>query len=87
MKIAIAHNQYQFRGGEDTVVEQEANLLESNGHRVVKYIVSNNSITGLYSKVSAFFRVSYSNRSRKSFYKFLILEKPDIVHVHNFFPL
>lgn len=87
MKIAIAHNQYQFRGGEDVVVEQESKLLERKGHHVVKYIISNDNITGFFSKVSAFLNLTYSNSSRKSFYKFLVREKPDIVHVHNFFPL
>ena len=87
MKIARAHNQYQFRGGEDVVVEQESKLLELKGHHVVKYIISNDNITGFFSKASAFFNLAYSNSSRKSFYKFLVREKPDIVHVHNFFPL
>lgn len=87
MKIVIAHNQYQFRGGEDSVVDQESKLLECNGHNVVKYIISNDIITGFFSKASVFLNLAYSNSSRKSFYDFLVCKKPDIVHVHNFFPL
>ena len=34
MKILQIHNSYIFKGGEDTVVEQERNLLVENGHEV-----------------------------------------------------
>ena len=37
MKILIIHNYYKFRGGEDEVVDLEADLLEKNGYQVVRY--------------------------------------------------
>ena len=38
MKILQIHNSYIFKGGEDTVVEQERNLLVENGHEVLAHV-------------------------------------------------
>ncbi len=37
MKILIAHNYYQFPGGEDVIVHNEKELLEKEGHKVIFY--------------------------------------------------
>ena len=34
--ILQVHNFYQLPGGEDTVMENERHLLESQGHRLVR---------------------------------------------------
>ena len=44
MKILFIHNKYQIKGGEDSVLKNEIQLLKNNGHQVDNYIVSNNSI-------------------------------------------
>src|SRR2546422_3069414 len=44
MKILLVHNSYQQHGGEDTVVEQERQLLERAGHGVAVYQRSNHEI-------------------------------------------
>ncbi len=87
MHIVFAHNYYQQKGGEDTVVQQEMALLRSAGHKVSLYSRHNDDIEGLLSKLKVVFTSSYSKESRKMFEKYLCVEKPDIVHVHNFFPL
>jgi glycosyltransferase involved in cell wall biosynthesis len=87
MKILQAHNIYQQAGGEDVVVEAEKQLLEDHGHDVVQYIRHNNAIKQPAQKIRLLFSAHYSRRSRKDFGNWLRTEKPDIVHVHNFFPL
>ena len=41
MKIYQIHNKYKYTGGEETVVEEEAKLLISNNHEVIKVIKDN----------------------------------------------
>ena len=47
MKILLAHNRYQQRGGEDTVYEQERDLLKAHGNEVVEYLKDNRELGGL----------------------------------------
>ncbi len=44
MKVLLCHNYYQQAGGEDQVFTDEAQLLESHGHDVIRYTVHNDSI-------------------------------------------
>lgn len=87
MRVLIVHNYYQQAGGEDSVVRNEAELLRANGHEVKLYAVSNHSIRGLASKiiatVNAIFSIPSYLRIRREISDF----RPDVVHVHNFFPL
>ena len=46
-RILIAHTKYQQRGGEDLVVEAEANLLKKHGHAVQVYLEDNNVIPNM----------------------------------------
>lgn len=87
MKILQAHNYYQQGGGEDVVVAAERDLLVSHGHEVRQYTVSNNVVGGFWKKVVTGCRVHYSHKSRRNFYREIIDFRPDVVHVHNFFPL
>lgn len=87
MKILILHNSYQIHGGEDSVVSQELELLKSKGHRVSIYVVSNKKIKSWLSKLLAFLRAPYSDTSAHWIRDILVSEKPDVVHIHNFFPL
>ena len=41
MRILFIHNEYQIRGGEDSVLENEIKLLQDNGHEVFLYKTSN----------------------------------------------
>lgn len=87
MKILLLHNSYQFRGGEDIVVEQEHTLLREHGHDVRLVLEYNNSISGITGAVSAAVSAIYSARSRRRMAEELGTFRPDVVHVHNFFPL
>jgi glycosyltransferase involved in cell wall biosynthesis len=87
MKIAVVHNTYQLPGGEDAVVAAETKLLESRGHKIVRYFRSNDEIASM-SRPKQLFMVKnliHSGRSKAELYALLHSEKPDIVHVHNTF--
>ncbi len=87
MRIAQIHNAYQVAGGEDRVVELERSLLAEHGHDVPQYLVSNDDIVGLKKKAATMLATPYSRQARAALYTWLAHEKPDVVHVHNFFPL
>lgn len=87
MKILIAHNRYQQSGGEDAVVQQEKGLLQTQGHIVKLYLVDNDSLTSLPEKIKVAFQAPYSQKSKKSFLACLKKFQPQIVHIHNFFPI
>ena len=86
MRVLMVHNRYQQRGGEDAVVSSEANLLAANGIDVETLIEDNDSITGLKGKIDASVSVFYGVRSQKRVSALLTRFKPDVVHVHNWFP-
>lgn len=89
MKILQIHNSYIYYGGEDTVVANEKELLISKKHTVCQLIRKNKIETkGVFKKIKILFDLAYSKNSYK------IIEKkinklgiPDVVHIHNLFPL
>ncbi|MEL6166606.1 MAG: glycosyltransferase, partial [Cyanobacteria bacterium J06628_3] len=87
MKILILHNRYKLAGGEDGVVKAEKSLLEKNSHQVSLLEVSNDDIAGSWSKVSAAVNAIYSYSAKQQVSQEIIRFRPDVVHVHNFFPL
>ncbi|WP_179997129.1 glycosyltransferase family 4 protein [Acinetobacter sp. YH16050] len=87
MKVLILHNEYQQPGGEDTVVNNESKLLQGAGHLVYLEIFSNHNIKGPVSKILAAVGMVFSLTSFFRVKKMIKKIKPDVVHVHNFFPL
>ncbi len=89
MKIYQIHNKYKYTGGEETVVEEEAKLLISNNHEVIKVIKDNAKELKLFrDKFFALKNISYSKKNLEILDKEIIKHgMPDIVHVHNIFPL
>ena len=86
MKILIAHNQYQYRGGEDSVVEAETALLREYGHEVKIYQRSNHELSTV-SRANAAVSTLWSHRSTHDIREAFKVFSPDILHVHNTFPL
>jgi glycosyltransferase involved in cell wall biosynthesis len=86
MRIAQVHNTYQIAGGEDRVVELERRLLEAHGHEVVAYTVTNDDIVGVARKAATMLQTPYNRSARVQMRDWLEARRPDIVHVHNFFP-
>lgn len=87
MKILIAHNSYQQPGGEDTVFDLETRLLAGAGHEVSTLLLTNDSIGSGVSKIQAALGSIYSRNGYWRMAAALDEQRPDVVHVHNPFPL
>jgi glycosyltransferase involved in cell wall biosynthesis len=89
MHILQIHNFYQTPGGEDRVVNAEKQLLEAKKHIVIQYTRHNDEIKeyGLFKKIRFFAETVYSRKTFKELGKLINEQKPDIVHIHNVFPL
>jgi glycosyltransferase involved in cell wall biosynthesis len=87
MRILQLHNRYQIVGGEEGVVQAEQTLLRSQGHAVHLLEVTNDDIHGVVGKAIAGINAVYSQSSKRKVLETLQQFQPDIVHVHNFFPL
>ena len=89
MKIIQIHNKYRYFGGEDSVVDEEAKLLSYNNHEVNQLIRDNSEeLISFQDKFNVFKNISYSFKSVEMLNKELLkFGNPDIVHVHNTFPL
>lgn len=87
MRIVIVHNEYINRGGEDVVLDNEAALLRENGHDVVVAKVSNRDIHGVGARIKTALYTASSPFGAEWMRKVLAENRPDVVHVHNFFPL
>lgn len=86
MRILLVHNYYQQRGGEDVVVEQELALLRQKGHEAELFSVHNDTIQGWRQKAVTAALVVYNPWAKAALARRLGQFRPDVVHVHNFFP-
>jgi glycosyltransferase involved in cell wall biosynthesis len=86
MKILSVHNTYQKPGGEDQVFAQEAELLRAHGHQVLLYQASNDQVTGVNPLV-LLGNTIWNKPIHQELRALMRREKPDIVHVHNTFPV
>lgn len=86
--VLMAHNYYQVPGGEDTVFHNEVNMLEKNGHKVIKYTRHNDEIkSGVLSKLKLCIDTIFSFKTYKEVKKLIDENDIDVVHVHNTLPL
>ena len=86
--VLMAHNYYQVPGGEDTVFHNEVNMLEKNGHKVIKYTRHNDEIKdGVLSKLKLGIDTIFSFKTYKEVKKLIDENEIDIVHVQNTLPL
>lgn len=86
LRILLAHNAYQQRGGEDAVVEDELALLRSRGHVVETYFRHNDEIKEA-SRIKTASQTTWSFKTRDEVTARILDFKPDLIHVHNTFPL
>lgn len=91
MKILAIHNFHRAgsASGDDQVYKSETALLESHGNTVVRYTVSNDEFdkAGFFGKIAATFGMLWSLKNYREVKRLCKEEKPDIVHIHTFFPL
>jgi glycosyltransferase involved in cell wall biosynthesis len=86
MKILSVHNSYQNPGGEDQVFAQETDLLRSHGHEVLLYRASNDQVKGK-NRLVLLGDTIWNKQIHAELRALIHRETPDIVHVHNTFPV
>lgn len=86
MNIFLVHNQYQQLGGEDSIVETEAELLESYGHNVYRYQVDNHQLKEM-NPLSLTKATLWNNKIHREIRTIIKKFQPQIAHFHNTFPL
>ncbi len=82
MRILQIHNKYLEKGGEDTVVANERQLLESYGNVVALCAFDNKDLEGL-SKIKLLFKTLFNRASFRKVEEHIAAFKPDIIHIHN----
>ena len=89
MRIAIIHNRYRNRGGEESVVDFESELLEAHGHEVHRLEFDNDEVFHPPGPAAA--KALWCAPSNPESYRrvrnFLRDTGCEVGHVHNWFPL
>lgn len=86
MKIVFVHNAYQYFGGEDAVVSAEMALLQRYGHDVHLYRRHNDELR-THHPVRSARDAFWSGRTWSDLDTAFAALRPDLIHVHNTFPL
>lgn len=91
LHVLVVHNRYASAqpSGENKVVDQEVALLRGAGHRVDVFERRSDDIgaRSLPGKVAVPLLVPWNPAVRSELVAKLRAERPDVVHVHNVFPL
>jgi glycosyltransferase involved in cell wall biosynthesis len=91
MKILAIHNFHRkgSASGDDQVFKNETELFEAHGDYVIRYTVQNDVFDkkGIIGKVLSAFGMLWSFKHYNAVKSLIQDEKPDIVHIHTFFPL
>jgi glycosyltransferase involved in cell wall biosynthesis len=84
--ILLGHNYYLHPGGEDVVYQSEVSMLESQGHRVVRYTLANDALKTM-SLVRLGASTIWNQAAYRALRKLIREEKVDVCHFHNTFPI
>ena len=91
MKILLVHNYYgsSAPSGENTVFESELALLRSRGHQVISFTRHSDEIRkqGIWGIMKGAASTPWNFFAVQKLRRVLAEEKPDVMHVHNSFPL
>ncbi len=91
MRILVVHNRYRptAPSGENAVVDQESSALSSRGHEVALFQRHSEDIAAWspLRRATLPVRILWSEDSRRGVASALARFAPDVVHVHNTFPL
>jgi len=91
MKVVVVHNRYRSiaPSGENRVVDREREALTGLGHEVISFERSSDEIeTWPRAKKAALpGRLVWSHETYRDLTALLRARRPDVVHVHNTFPL
>jgi glycosyltransferase involved in cell wall biosynthesis len=86
LNIISVHNRYLMAGGEDQVFVSEARLLRERGHQVTQVEEQNAYPDSVAKKIGMAVDCVWSRRWHREFRALLQKSRPDVVHIHNFFP-
>jgi glycosyltransferase involved in cell wall biosynthesis len=86
MKVLAVHNRYQQPGGEDQVFLAETALLESYGHRVVRYSTHNDRVAEM-NRLALAGNTLWNSSTYRELRALIRQERPHVAHFHNTFPL
>jgi len=90
LRVLQVHNKYRPGwGGEDTVADLEADLLRRNGHEVARFSAWTGELEGA-SRLRLFaagLGAVWSPRGYLGMKQAIVAFSPDLIHVHNDFPL
>lgn len=83
--ILLVHNYYKQRGGEDTVFENEKQMLIDNGYNVIEYTRNNSEIDkfNVFQKILLPFTTIFSFKTYREIKKIIKKNNVDLIHVHN----
>ncbi len=91
MKVVLVHNFYgsEAPSGENAVVDAEAALLRGRGHRLVEFFRHSDEIRGrgAVGLLEGGLATPWNPMVRRKLRRLLVEERPDVMHVHNSFPL
>ena len=88
MRICTVHNEYLRYSGEEAVIEAQERLLREHGHEIYRFRRKSTDIGSMrLGKLRAFFSAFENGRSQRELSRVLDSERPDVVHVHNVYPL
>jgi glycosyltransferase involved in cell wall biosynthesis len=91
VKVLQVHNRYRSAApsGENRVVDREGEALAALGHEVVAFGPCSDEIEGWSraQKAALPARVVWSGAARRDLAAVLAAKRPDVVHLHNTFPL
>lgn len=91
MRVAMLHNRYRTGqpSGENTVVAQTIDLLRNSGHEIDLYARNSDDIAAMSRKDRALlpFHSVWSFSAERDLTHLLQAQRPDVVHIHNTFPL
>lgn len=91
MKVLLIHNFHRTNSssGDDIVFNNEKDLLNKHGYEIKEYTRNNDEFdkANIIKKIVMIFGMFFSLKSYFDTKKIIKSFNPDIVHVHNFFPL
>lgn len=87
VRVLIVHNRYQQSGGEDAAVERDIASLTRAGHPVEAMVFENDSIASASARLWTALEAAHAPRAIARVRAAVTRFQPEVVHVHNFFPL
>jgi glycosyltransferase involved in cell wall biosynthesis len=86
VRILYAHSFYRIPGGEDETFADEIHLMRERGYDVDTFETSSKTLEG-QSRLKAGIAGVWSTRAARAIRARIAAQRPDVVHVHNVYPV